>query len=301
MSLAWISSVWKLADVTSTQKLVLLALADNANDDGSCFPSVPLLARKTCLSDRAVRGTMRDLETAGLVRSEARRGMSTMYRLMVSPWVEVPSSTPTPRNVVPPTPEAGAALCSVDTPERSSAHPGTSFRPPRNNVPPTPERGSGDPGTSFRLTVNEPSINHQVTVSQPSRAGEADSDDDIAPNDVGPWLAWWSDRYGVSVDPRSVGQRTRFMPLAKEWIEKRITFRQMAAAIDKARRDAKEPIANLPAYAWTVLQSSQQPERSKRQSKSQLNAATAAALAAPSVLPSQPAREVIDVVAHEIR
>lgn len=49
------SRVWKTHCETHTQKLVLLALADNANDEGHCWPSVDTLARKCDLTDRAVR------------------------------------------------------------------------------------------------------------------------------------------------------------------------------------------------------------------------------------------------------
>ncbi len=290
------SAVWNLADVTSTQKLVLLALADNANDDGSCYPSMALLARKTCLSDRAVRGTMRDLETAQLVRSEARPGTSTLYRLMVPPRNEVPPSSGAPlRAVTPVTPEAGSALPSEETPERGAGEGGTTFPPPRNVVPPTPERGSGDPGTSFRLTTNEPSKEPSINHHQPS----------VVPAVWTDWAVWWR-QHGVTVDATDFPDRRRFCALAAKWIAKGISTEQMAAAVSEATATAKGAIGYLPSYAWTVLCNGQGREAratagQRSPTKSQQNAAVAAALAGSSAAPARhPAMETIDVDAREI-
>lgn len=113
------------AEVPSTQKLVLLALCDNANDDGHCFPSISTLERKCSLSDRAVQLAVGWLEANGFLTRQFRTGRATLY---------------------------------VMTPERRSppndVHPRTIFTPPPNDVHPTPERGSP-------LTIREPSENRQ--------------------------------------------------------------------------------------------------------------------------------------------
>jgi DNA-binding MarR family transcriptional regulator len=66
MTLAW------AAFLPPSMKLVLMALADIANDEGICWPSVRLLARKCSLSDRTVRGIIADLEAKGFIRIERR-------------------------------------------------------------------------------------------------------------------------------------------------------------------------------------------------------------------------------------
>jgi len=113
------------ADIPSTQKLVLLALCDNANDHGHCFPSVSTLERKCSLSDRAVQTAISWLEANGFLTRQFRTGRATLYVI---------------------TPERGSPPNDV--------HPRTSFTPPPNDVHPTPERGSP-------LTVKEPSSNRQ--------------------------------------------------------------------------------------------------------------------------------------------
>lgn len=84
MSIKLISAVWENAPVDGQRLLVLLALADYANDDGYCWPSVPNLAAKARASDRWVQLTLRDLESNGileLVSNGGGRHKPNLYRL----------------------------------------------------------------------------------------------------------------------------------------------------------------------------------------------------------------------------
>ena len=53
MSILAMTWAWGLMDLDQSQTLVLLALADAANDDGVCWPSQAELGRKARLKDRA--------------------------------------------------------------------------------------------------------------------------------------------------------------------------------------------------------------------------------------------------------
>lgn len=50
MSIKHMTKVWQLEDLESNQKLVLLAICDNANDEGICYPSIDTIQLKTSLS-----------------------------------------------------------------------------------------------------------------------------------------------------------------------------------------------------------------------------------------------------------
>jgi len=63
---------WDLPLDNSTQKLVLLKLADSANDDGVCWPSHTTIAAHTGLSRSTVLRTIKTLESMGLVSHENR-------------------------------------------------------------------------------------------------------------------------------------------------------------------------------------------------------------------------------------
>lgn len=57
--------VFKLS-IPSTEKFVLLALADFGQDDGTnIFPSVPTLAQKVSMSERTVQGAIKRLQALG--------------------------------------------------------------------------------------------------------------------------------------------------------------------------------------------------------------------------------------------
>ena len=55
MSIKVATQVWKGSRHKSGDLLVLLALADHADDQGKAWPGIPLLARKARLSERHAR------------------------------------------------------------------------------------------------------------------------------------------------------------------------------------------------------------------------------------------------------
>lgn len=82
------SEVWAAPPVGGSQLLVLLALADNADDDRRyAWPSVTTLARKTRLSERSVQRALRDLEDAQIIATVKPGGRTeegnraTVYRV----------------------------------------------------------------------------------------------------------------------------------------------------------------------------------------------------------------------------
>ena len=57
--------VWESSSQKSGNLLVLLAISDHAADDGTAFPGIKLLARKTRLSSRQVRRCIQELRRSG--------------------------------------------------------------------------------------------------------------------------------------------------------------------------------------------------------------------------------------------
>lgn len=58
--------------ISGNEKVVLLAIADHADDDGKCWPSIPLIAEKACVSERTVQRILVNLEADNLVKRVAR-------------------------------------------------------------------------------------------------------------------------------------------------------------------------------------------------------------------------------------
>jgi predicted DNA-binding transcriptional regulator YafY len=86
------SAVWAL-DLPPTQTLVLLALADDADDHGMCAPSVARIASKTGVSLRQVQRLLKTLRSAGLVvllrPLDGGRGHTAVYQLQPHTGVTV--------------------------------------------------------------------------------------------------------------------------------------------------------------------------------------------------------------------
>lgn len=74
MSVKIMAEVWAEADSEGGELLVLLALADYADDDGWCYPSVPAIAAKARLSARQTRAHIRNLEEKGTVYCPSTKG-----------------------------------------------------------------------------------------------------------------------------------------------------------------------------------------------------------------------------------
>jgi len=73
------TSVWDM-DIPAKQKLVLLALADCANDEGLAWPSIATLARKCGCDERTIQRNLRDIEKTGAIRREEVKGKGCKYR-----------------------------------------------------------------------------------------------------------------------------------------------------------------------------------------------------------------------------
>ncbi|WP_258196925.1 helix-turn-helix domain-containing protein [Pseudomonas entomophila] len=86
MSTIIMTACWPLQSMSPAQKAVLISLADNANDDGVCWPSVSRIAQRTCLSERAVRTALRWLEQAKILTAHQRSGRSTWYTVSPSSY-----------------------------------------------------------------------------------------------------------------------------------------------------------------------------------------------------------------------
>lgn len=122
--------------------------------------------------------------------------------------------------------------------------------------------------TDVQPTNNqEPITNNQEPINKSSCSSESsrEFDDDDAPKDPATWAEVFANDHGIDIDHRSAQSRAKFWPLAKGWVQAGVTVGQMRRACAKARAEATEPIAWLPAYADRVLASMQAPQRQPKQ------------------------------------
>ncbi|WP_235568983.1 helix-turn-helix domain-containing protein [Pseudomonas aeruginosa] len=87
--------------MSPAQKAVLISLADQANDQGVCWPAVDSIAMRCCLSKRAVQQAIKWLRGAGIVSVEERQGRSTMYSVTPAAYAPPQEMHPPPQMLHP--------------------------------------------------------------------------------------------------------------------------------------------------------------------------------------------------------
>ena len=79
---------WQQQGLRWTWKLVLLALADRADESGRCYPSEARLTRDTGMNRKTIIKAIASLEEEGLVTVDRRSGEVNVYQLNGVPWRE---------------------------------------------------------------------------------------------------------------------------------------------------------------------------------------------------------------------
>lgn len=83
MSTRLMALAWPLR-MSPSKKAVLVSMADNANDEGECWPSINTMCERTCLGRTAIIDAIKGLEDDGLIVADRSNGRHTTYRLTLS-------------------------------------------------------------------------------------------------------------------------------------------------------------------------------------------------------------------------
>ncbi|WAI82560.1 MULTISPECIES: helix-turn-helix domain-containing protein [Achromobacter] len=143
MSTIVMSACWPLQTKTPAQKAVLMSMADNANDEGVCWPSVAYIVMRTCAGERTVQDAIKWLIKYGAISVSRRTGRSTVYTITPAKFAPPQDSHPreirTPARFAPP----------------HDLHP-REFRTPANPAPPPPQDSHLRGANAAPRTVIEP-------------------------------------------------------------------------------------------------------------------------------------------------
>lgn len=138
------------------EKLVLLALADRANDDGECWPGRESLATKCSMGLRTIDGHILSLQKKGLLEVEHRRvgnqQKTNLYRLFVG---KTPAK---PRDNFEPAESAGANSAPATFDKKTGFEPATF-----DNFEPAESAGN--------TSVIQPSVKTETSVSLAATPG----------------------------------------------------------------------------------------------------------------------------------
>lgn len=170
------------------RKLVLIKLADNANDEAYCWPSYQHISDQCEISKSTVRKHIKDLSDSGFLRIEHRTGpkgnSSNIYHLTIEQGCAV--KDPMPSESIPMPSESTGGVPSDDT---RTSH---SFESVKEPITLSPNgSASGDAGVQ-ELELNEP-----LNTDQPGLKESGSSAADKVINI--PFDDWWT-IYGKKVD-----------------------------------------------------------------------------------------------------
>lgn len=126
MSTVVMTKCWPL-QMPPTRKAVLISLADNANDQGECWPSIPTICERTCFSERAVHRAIRELEADGLLSADRSNGRHTRYCITVG----TPANLAEPPQQVRPRISGTTASAAVQPPQMRQSPPQMRQEPPQ--------------------------------------------------------------------------------------------------------------------------------------------------------------------------
>ena len=98
------SAIFESTTLAPTERLVMLALADHADDSGRCYPGITRLTQRTGLSERAIQTNIRKLTLAGFIRIESGggKGKTNLYFISANPAGIALNDTPKPRTICTP-------------------------------------------------------------------------------------------------------------------------------------------------------------------------------------------------------
>jgi hypothetical protein len=159
------SAVWEL-DLPQNEKLILLAMADHADDRGVCYPSVPRIAWKSGYGVRQTQMILAALKDRHLIKplgsKVGGRGLSTQYQIRpekgakLAPFVSGKGAVERAERVqsggkrVQPSSQKGAVASAPESSEPSIEPSGESSA----KKPPPPRRQREEPRAEQRTRDN---------------------------------------------------------------------------------------------------------------------------------------------------
>ena len=129
MSVRIMSDVFESDSLGPTERLIMLALADHADDEGKCYPSIARLCRRTGLKERAVQNNIRSLAEQGYLTIIIGGGRNNcnLYIVRAKPRIKCP-----PHNMPP-------ASDDAETPHLVTENPASDAPKPSRTTKEAPE------------------------------------------------------------------------------------------------------------------------------------------------------------------
>jgi hypothetical protein len=178
MSIEAVAWALKTSINKSTKKFVLVCLANYADENGRCWPSLPTLARDTAQDIKTVRSNVHELCAEGFLDDTGKRVGQTqsvvVYRLRVGSHTNIGSSNPTENgrlDEVEPSQKREGNPTEFGRHAHREALPKTDPKPSQKREGNPTKNGSEALPKLVGRTVREPSLNRQRNRQYPADAG----------------------------------------------------------------------------------------------------------------------------------
>jgi hypothetical protein len=187
--------------ITGPKKAVLIALADHADADGKCWPSIARLVQFSGFGERAVRMALRELEQIGLLATVHLQGRLSRYDLAVPEVTPAPDAAPTPARHA--ALDTGPRHDVPHTPAPDAAPPRHVMPEPRHVVPPNLQEPSVQPSMNHRTLERDAEAlfsDAEITASRPaarSRCGTQKADRSLIDAEADEWWKHYPKQVGV--------------------------------------------------------------------------------------------------------
>jgi hypothetical protein len=117
MSIKLMAQIWENGPLRQSDRFVLLALADYANEGGECWPSIAGICRRTCLSERGAQAVLRRLEADGWLQIETGGGRKNCNLYVIKTPQQMHPAGNAPPQMDAETPQMDAENPAADAPE----------------------------------------------------------------------------------------------------------------------------------------------------------------------------------------
>jgi len=166
MSVRTMARVWKHSQHVGTELLMLLAIADFANDDGDAYPAVGTLAKKCRITPRHANRILSALRNSGELQVLLHKGRvgTNRYRIMLVEGTTSASPLTPASSLTPASPLTSASPLTPESPLTAASS--LTAASPRHVCPAPLTPASPAPGvevpSALTHTSDEPSLNHEA-------------------------------------------------------------------------------------------------------------------------------------------
>lgn len=209
------TQVWERTDLSQSETLVALALADHSDDSGECWPSLERIAAKARLQKRQTQRVVQRLEEIGLVQVERAVGRrnTNCYRftfheqqkgVTATPFIEAAKGVTGDVKKVSPVTEKVSPVTRKGVTAMSPESPGTVIEP--SEEPPGLDREAWNRFLSYRKEIRRPIKPASIPASQRLLAGFGADQAAVVEQTVG---NGWQGLFPLKNGPAPLPQRRR--------------------------------------------------------------------------------------------